>query len=88
MQHGQFRRTLWGCRARLGSTTALRAERATADIPADGRRLATEQLDAYMTIFSDTAMRFREAGDLDQFREWAALAIEAARILTPTRARG
>ena len=36
-----------------------------------------------MTIFSDTAMRFREAGDLDQFREWAALAIEAARILAP-----
>jgi len=36
-----------------------------------------------MTIFNDTAMRFREAGDLDQFREWAALAIEAAKALAP-----
>jgi hypothetical protein len=62
---------------------ALIAERAAADILANGRRLATEQLDAYMTIFSDTAMRFREAGDLDQFREWAALAIEAAKALAP-----
>jgi hypothetical protein len=61
----------------------LRAERAAADIPANGRRLATEQLDAYMQIFADTAAHFREAGDLDQFREWAALAVECARILAP-----
>ena len=62
---------------------ALRAERAAADIQANGRRLATEQLDAYMQIFADTAAHFREAGDLDQFREWAALAIEAAKALAP-----
>jgi hypothetical protein len=72
-----------GSRNKATIERALRAERAAADIPLNGRRLATEQLDAYMQIFADTAAHFREAGDLDQFREWAALAIEAAKALAP-----
>jgi hypothetical protein len=71
-----------GSRNKATIERELRAERALAEKTA-GKRLAKDILDELMHIFAATAASFREADDMDKFREWAALAIEAAKALAP-----